>query len=108
MGHTLTKANEYHRCRWPYGWKKTGEEEHGCKCDLTCQNGGEIDEDSCTCKCPADEFHGWTGVDCSQPFGTCQVGPNSGNQHTLAGEHHPVRRTLRPCRNSKHAEKPYV
>jgi hypothetical protein len=78
--HTLTKANEYHRCRWPFHWAKTGEEEHGCKCHLTCQNGGEVDEESCTCKCPADEFHGWTGADCSQPFGMCQVGPNSGNQ----------------------------
>lgn len=78
--HTLTKANEYHRCRWPFHWAKTGEEEHGCECNLTCQNGGEVDEASCTCKCPADEFHGWTGTDCSQPFGTCQVGPNSGNQ----------------------------
>jgi len=78
--HTLTKANEYHRCRWPFHWAKTGEEEHGCKCNLSCQNGGEVDEESCTCKCPADEFHGWTGTDCSQPFGTCQVGPNSGNQ----------------------------
>jgi len=45
--HTLTKANEYHRCRWPFQWAKTGEEEHGCKCHLTCQNGGELDEESC-------------------------------------------------------------
>merc|ERR1711920_793935 len=31
---------------------------------------------------------------------------SSQRRHTLASEHHPVRRTLRPCRNSKHAEKP--
>lgn len=77
---TLTKASEYRRCRWPFHWAKIGEEEHGCKCQLTCQNSGEVDEDSCTCKFPSDEFRGRTGANRSQPFGTCQMGPASCGQ----------------------------
>merc|ERR1712060_879172 len=35
-----------------------------------------------------------------------QVRPSFQRRRTLASERHPVRRILRPCRNSKHAEKP--
>jgi hypothetical protein len=77
---TLTKASEYRRCRWPFHWAKIGEGEHGCKCQLTCQNGGEIDDGSCTCKPPSDELRGWTGANRSQPLGACQVGPASCGQ----------------------------
>jgi len=75
--HALAKAGEYRRCRWPFHWAKTREEGHACKCQLTCQNGGEIDEDSCTCKPPSDELRGRTGSNRSQPLGTCQADPSS-------------------------------
>lgn len=79
--HALKKANEYHMCRPPaFEWALEGEEQHGCKCSLECHNGGTLDVESCTCQCPSDDYHGWTGADCSQPWGRCQMGPNSGNQ----------------------------
>jgi hypothetical protein len=76
----MFKAAEYHRCADPFVWRQGADGRSSCQCALTCKNGGKLDADSCACKCPADEFHGWTGVDCSQPFGSCQVGANSGNQ----------------------------
>jgi hypothetical protein len=76
----MAKAAEYHRCKAPFKWAPNAEGRSTCQCALECKNGGKLDADSCSCSCPADEFHGWTGADCSRPFGSCQVGANSGNQ----------------------------
>merc|ERR1712007_361229 len=54
--------------------------EFGCQCVRQCANGGVLDVDSCTCKCPGDHRHGWTGPDCREEYGSCQAGDGSTNK----------------------------
>lgn len=76
----MKKAVEYHMCKPPnFKWLVVGQE-HTCKCDLDCKNGGVLDVEKCVCQCPSDDYHGWTGSDCSDPWGSCQMGVNSGNK----------------------------
>jgi hypothetical protein len=75
--HAVKKAVEYHMCKTPtFKWAPEGSE-HVCTCNLECKNGGTLDVDSCACQCPGDNYHGWTGADCSEPWGMCQMGANS-------------------------------
>jgi hypothetical protein len=78
---TMRKAIEFHMCHAPqFKWTKLEDgDEHTCVCDVECKNGGTLDHDTCTCDCPRDNFHGWSGADCSEEFGMCQMGENSGN-----------------------------
>jgi hypothetical protein len=79
--HAMRKATEFHTCKTPqFKWAASEEGEHQCRCDLECKNGGVLDHASCTCNCPRDTFHGYRGADCSEEFGTCQAGANSGNK----------------------------
>merc|ERR1740121_2264790 len=54
--------------------------EFGCQCARKCENGGVLDVDSCTCKCPGDHRHGWMGPDCREEYGSCQAGDGSTNK----------------------------
>lgn len=76
---TLEKAVEYSNCR-------LGEEPpvhiwtgSSCKCVRTCENGGTLDEGTCTCKCKGNKKHGWMGPNCEETYGSCQPGPGTGN-----------------------------
>lgn len=81
----MEKAVEFHSCVAPrFKWVQADSgNEHFCKCDLTCQNYGTLNDD-CTCTCRGDDYHGWSGDDCSEPYGTCQMGTNSGNPSNAA------------------------
>jgi len=76
--HTLEKAVEYSQCSASSaeGWVW---EQSSCKCARQCQNGGELDEETCTCRCRGDERHGWRGPNCEETYGSCQPGPGTGN-----------------------------
>jgi len=77
----MRKASEFHMCQAPqFKWAQLEDrDEHTCVCNLECKNGGTLDHDTCTCQCLRDNFHGWSGADCSEEFGMCQMGANSGN-----------------------------
>lgn len=77
----LSQAIGYVGCHSPWKWKPDGafSNTHSCQCDLSCANGGTLDEVSCTCLCPGDEAHGWTGMDCTETYGKCQCAPGSMN-----------------------------
>jgi len=77
---TLEKAVEFHGCKPPsYTWGKDSQGGYSCSCTLKCNNGGVLDKESCLCKCPGDEYHGWNGPTCDETYGACQMGLNSGN-----------------------------
>jgi len=87
MGHhnhsrAMRKAVEYHMCQAPhFSWAALDDgAEHACTCSLECKNGGTLDVSKCECSCPSDNYHGWTGADCSESWGSCQMGANSGNK----------------------------
>merc|ERR1712190_18810 len=76
----LEKAVEYHGCEAPtHAWVANVTGHYGCSCTLKCSNGGELDEKSCTCKCRGDQWHGWHGATCTDTYGQCQMGLDSGN-----------------------------
>lgn len=80
IGNTLAKALEYQSCIAPrYSWTAGSDGSFYCKCALSCNNGGTLDEDTCTCKCRGDGDHGWQGATCDDTYGTCQEGQGSGN-----------------------------
>lgn len=84
-GLQVMKADEYYSCSAPQGaWTPRGAD-HECKCVLECQNGGLLDSNSCTCTCPADDDHGFTGGDCSMDFGKCVRGVGSSGTPTARG-----------------------
>merc|ERR1712232_707424 len=77
---TLAKAVEFHGCKPPsLSWGKNPQGDYSCSCALKCNNGGVLDAESCTCKCPGDQWHGWHGSTCDESYGACQMGLNSGN-----------------------------
>ncbi|CAE8630041.1 unnamed protein product, partial [Polarella glacialis] len=53
--------------------------EFGCQCVRQCANGGVLDLASCTCKCRGDLWHGWTGPECRETYGSCQPGAGAFN-----------------------------
>eukprot|EP00927_Polykrikos_kofoidii_P062909 TRINITY_DN5770_c0_g1_i4.p1 TRINITY_DN5770_c0_g1~~TRINITY_DN5770_c0_g1_i4.p1 ORF type:complete len:514 (-),score=81.10 TRINITY_DN5770_c0_g1_i4:99-1547(-) len=69
------KAIEYYSCKYPLGaWVSDGNGGNFCKCALECKNGGTLDTHSCSCSCPGDDDHGFTGMDCSKTYGKCVRG----------------------------------
>jgi hypothetical protein len=75
----LTKASEYHACLSPrFSWVQFDSGDYGCQCALTCENGGSLDAQSCTCSCVGDEDHGWTGSTCASTYGHCVAGAGNG------------------------------
>lgn len=72
---TIEKAIEFRNCRLEDAerWEAGGNAgEFGCKCKLECRNGGVLDLDTCTCKCPGNAKHGWRGLECSEHYDNCQ------------------------------------
>lgn len=49
-----------------------------CRCVLSCGTGRLLKE-SCTCACPGNAMHGWMGPTCSETYGKCMPGKNTGN-----------------------------
>lgn len=85
QGLQVQKATEYHSCSPPLGiWTPSGKS-HECKCDLKCQNGGKLDPTSCSCTCPGDDNHGFTGGDCSATYGKCVRGIGSSGTPSARG-----------------------
>lgn len=76
---SLRKATEFNTCTSPRVWVEVEDGESYCQCQLECQNGGMLDEETCTCKCIGDDLHGFSGMDCSGSYGKCQPGAGSGN-----------------------------
>jgi len=83
---TLRKAREYHMCKalpshvWQWSTDECGSGGEGsCKCIRTCENGGQLNEDTCTCSCLGDDMHGWKGETCTETYGSCQPGAGTGN-----------------------------
>lgn len=84
---TILKAREYHMCKalpshvWQWSTEDCGSDngEGKCKCIRKCENGGTLDEATCTCKCRGNEFHGWKGETCTEEYGSCQPGAGTGN-----------------------------
>jgi len=79
-------ATAYQSCEFPWTWEEakhdgTGNrfQGPGCYCRMECQNGGKLDPLSCTCECQQNVAHGWYGPDCSEEFGKCQPGLETGN-----------------------------
>jgi len=89
---TMGKAIDHHLCMSQdptgevWGWEKTWAWEHmgwtepKCVCKRKCENGGTLDETTCTCKCKGDVMHGWMGPTCSKTYGYCQPGYGTGNK----------------------------
>jgi len=74
-GLVVEKAMEYHACSGTFHtWNQTSS---SCKCTLECQNGGTLNEEECTCSCPGDADHGFTGTYCSETYGKCVRGLGS-------------------------------
>jgi len=82
---TMEKAIAYHLCKAQFStgvweWDTTGTDGGDCKCTRTCENGGTLDADTCTCTCRGDDLHGWRGDTCTETYGFCQPGTNTGNR----------------------------
>jgi len=73
---TIEKAIEFRSCRLGAGesWEAGKDGEFGCKCMLECRNGGTLDKDTCSCRCPGTAMHGWTGIECGEHYNKCQSG----------------------------------
>jgi len=82
---TMDKAIDYHLCKANFDtgvweWDTTGMNGGECKCTRKCENGGTLDEDTCTCTCVGDDLHGFRGDTCTDTYGYCQPGINTGNR----------------------------
>jgi len=76
---TLEKAVEYSNCRIGQNPPVQAWDDTGCRCVRQCDNGGELDPATCTCKCRGNAKQGWTGPTCSEMYGSCQAGVGTGN-----------------------------
>jgi len=73
----LEKAVEYSNCRLDESPPVQIWDGDSCKCVRSCENGGVLNEASCSCECPGDVRHGWDGPTCTEDYGGCQRGPGS-------------------------------
>jgi len=76
---TLERAVEYSNCRIGQNPPVQAWDDSGCRCVRQCDNGGELDLATCTCKCRGNAKQGWTGPTCSEAYGSCQAGVGTGN-----------------------------
>jgi len=84
---SIGKAREYHMCKalpsnvWQWSAEDCGSAngEGKCKCIRKCENGGVLDEATCTCKCRGNAYQGWKGETCTEEYGSCQPGAGTGN-----------------------------
>merc|ERR1740121_2135700 len=88
---TLEKAVEYSNCRIGQNPPVQDWSDSGCRCVRRCENGGTLDEASCTCKCRGDVRQGFTGPTCSETYGSCQPGigtwsPKASNRCRASGK----------------------
>jgi len=80
---TLKIAIDYHMCistgsdAWQWGTSAGGT--GVCMCMRKCENGGDLDFVTCTCRCKGDLWHGWSGPTCTETYGQCQPGEGTGN-----------------------------
>lgn len=82
---TMEQAIDYHLCKAKFEtglweWDTNGEDGGHCQCTRVCENGGTIDEETCTCTCQGDDLHGWMGDTCTETYGYCQPGAGTGNR----------------------------
>lgn len=85
QGLQVKHATQYHSCKAPLGaWNSSGTS-HACQCALQCKNGGVLDKNSCSCSCPGDDNHGFTGGDCSENYGKCVRGSGASGTPTARG-----------------------
>jgi len=75
----LRKAVEYSNCRMQANPRIEVWDGSACRCVRQCANGGSLDPSTCTCKCRGNAKHGFKGPDCTETYGTCQPGVNTGN-----------------------------
>jgi len=77
--HTLAKAVEYSNCL--IGQRPPVQEwiNETCRCVRQCENGGTLNPATCTCSCPGNAKHGFTGPTCAEEYGRCQPGVGTGN-----------------------------
>jgi hypothetical protein len=80
----IEKATQFYSCKSPFGeWlqHKDGDP-FSCQCTLQCKNGGRLNREDCSCDCPGDDVHGFTGEDCSETYGKCVRGSGSSDTPT--------------------------
>lgn len=75
---TIEKAIEFSTCKTSEDPPRWAWSESGCTCARVCENGGALDEATCTCSCRGSAEHGWTGPICTETYGSCQ--PGNGTQ----------------------------
>lgn len=73
----LEKAVEYSNCRLGESPPVQIWDGSSCQCVRTCENGGILNEATCSCECPGDVRHGWDGPTCTEDYGSCQRGAGS-------------------------------